>query len=77
MLPAYAVADTPQWVLTLRRTIHDEGFREGWSVMQRRRRVHIQPSYLTPDGIRFKIGVSTQIGWAAGCTSEVLAALNL
>ena len=63
------------WVKALRQTIKDEGFREGWSVLNRRGRVQIQRSWTGPDGVRLKRGISTQIVWQRGCTSAVLATL--
>ena len=65
-----------EWVKELRQTIKDEGFREGWSVLNRRERVQIQRSWEGPDGKRLKRGISTQIAWRRGCTSAVLAALS-
>lgn len=67
---------TASWVAALRRTVKDEGFRDGWSVLERRGRVQIQRSWLDADGARLKKGISTQITWAPGCTSAVLGALS-
>lgn len=67
---------TPTWVSALRHTVKDAGFREGWSVLERRGRVGIQRSWQGPDGIRQKKSISTQINWAPGCTSAVLEVLN-
>ena len=65
-----------KWVQALRTTIKSEGFRDGWSVMDRRGRVQIQRSWLTADGSRQRRGISTRINWAPGCTIAVVEALN-
>ena len=67
---------TPTWVLALRQTVKDAGFRDGWSVLERRGRVGIQRSWQGPDGIRLKKSISTKINWAPGCTSAVLEVLT-
>ena len=67
---------TPAWVTAMRQVIRSEGFRDGWSVLERRSRVQIQRSWLGPGGTRHKKGISTQIRWQEGCTSAVLAALT-
>ena len=70
---AYAVES---WVKALRDTIRDAGFRDGWSVLERRKRVQIQRTWRGPENERIRKGISTQIPWERGCTSAVLAAFD-
>lgn len=61
----------------MRGVIRDEGFREGWSVMDRRGKVQVQYSYLEPDLVtRKKSTTVLPIAWQKGCTGEVLDALR-
>ncbi len=66
---------TEPWIAALRQTLKDEGYRDGWSVLNRRCRVQIQRTWLGPDGVRHRKGISTSIVWERGCTSAVLSAL--
>lgn len=72
----FAVAKTLPWVRTLRDSIADAGYAQGWSVLERNGKVQLQHSWLDPEGVRRKATAMLETPWERGCTNEVLDALE-
>ncbi|MAF41671.1 MAG: hypothetical protein CL859_07415, partial [Cyanobium sp. ARS6] len=68
---------TERWVQTLRDSVADAGFADGWSVLNRNNRVQVQHSWLEPGGTRKKATAMLPIAWERGCAADVIAALNV
>ena len=66
-----------RWVQTLRDSVADAGFADGWSVLNRNGKVQIQHSWLEPGGTRKKVTAMLPIAWERGCAADVIAALNV
>ena len=68
---------TERWVQTLRDSVADAGFADGWSLIQRNGKVQVQHSWLEPGGNRQKATAMLPIAWERGCAADVIAALNV
>ena len=66
-----------RWVQTLRDSVADAGFADGWSLIQRNGKVQVQHSWLEPGGTRKKATAMLPIAWERGCAAEVISALNV
>ena len=73
-LRQYMVSE--RWVQTLRDSVADAGFADGWSVMNRNGKVQVQHSWLEPGGSRKKATAMLPIAWERGCAAEVITALG-
>ena len=65
-----------RWVQTLRDSVADAGFADGWSVLNRNGKVQVQHSWLEPGGSRKKATAMLPIAWERGCAAEVINALG-
>ncbi len=65
-----------RWVQTLRDSVADAGFSDGWSVLHRNGKVQVQHSWLEPGGSRQKATAMLPIVWERGCAADVIAALK-
>ena len=66
-----------RWVQTLRDSVADAGFADGWSLIQRNGKVQVQHSWLEPGGSRKKATAMLPIAWERGCAADVIGALNV
>ncbi len=66
-----------RWVQTLRDSVADAGFADGWSVLNRNGKVQVQHSWLEPGGSRKKATAMLPIAWERGCAAEVINALGV
>ncbi len=70
------MARLDDWEKRMRAEVADAGYADGWSLIQRNRKVQVQHSWLEPGGTRKKATAMLNIEWKRGCTKSVMDALE-